>query len=206
MQILTAQIQDSSSSSYFFNEFGISGIQQNGSITTRKHKLGFGIGAYHSGSPEKIVNIVMGIEYNYNRQYGEYIYLGRFASINDISLDLHSLAIPIAARFNVAPDVLFFLEAGVFLEIPLYGRWTGTETYNVPGEPYTQKKISRSESVDPLFGPAFGLGVTIPVSNKAIVLKFDYRGAILNSQNVNNKDEELKAGSPYSKFMIAFKI
>ena len=103
-------------SALFFNEFCVSLNKTNVQDYNSNDGIGFGVGAYHTFLPDKIVNILLGFEYNRTSQFIENMYEGHFANATNLTYFINSLSIPITARFYAGKRIKIFFETGYFLD------------------------------------------------------------------------------------------
>jgi hypothetical protein len=160
-------------------EFGISAnrtIIKNENISDR---YGFGIGAYHSFLPDKMFNVIVGMEYNRTSYFIENLHGGHFDHYTDLTYHLNYISIPLGLRMNIGKKVKFFIETGGYADLIISSNRKGTEHTYYPDssnhEVYKDFKIDEKAGCSSSFGVYFGIGLRIPISKFELIIKPDYK-------------------------------
>lgn len=80
------------------------------------NQLGFGIGVYHTFSPEKKFNTILGVEFNRNNQVISYMHEEDNSYATDVKFHTSALSLLAVSRYSIGRRTKVFVEAGVFLE------------------------------------------------------------------------------------------
>ena len=133
---------------------------------------------------DKNVNILVGFEFNQTTQFKESMYASHFSSIRDLTYYLNYLSLPVTARFNVGKKVLSFFETGLFVDLNVGSRRTGTQYTSRPDGNnqyiYTETEINEKARVSSFnFGASIGIGVKVPISKFHLIIKPDYKFGLL---------------------------
>lgn len=166
-------------SSFFFNELNISVNRTVLENDNTQGRFGFGVGLYRYWGGDSWFNMLTGISYDKTSQFKKNVYNGHFSNISDVTYNLHSLSIPLLARFNVGNSVDFFAETGLFLGLNVAANREGTFYSSVPGKEavtITQKETIKLSN--PNGGFLLGFGSNIPIKDYAFVIKFGYQFGI----------------------------
>ena len=193
-------------SAFFFNEFTVSINKTDVQDHNSNDGIGFGIGAYHTFLSDKIVNILLGFEYNRTSQFIENMYEGHFANATNLTYFINSLSIPITARFNVGKRIKFFCETGFFLDLNIGARRKGTmHTYLLNENNqivYKEFEIDEKANISTLnYGILIGIGVKVPISRFQLIIKPDYKFGIKALY-----DYQDQVYNRYFRIMIGLKI
>jgi hypothetical protein len=190
------QEEEKTKPSFPFNEFGISINRTNVSTYGNTDRLGCGAGMYRSFVAVRRLDFVFGVEYNYTSQFVEEISYGNVGYENDMTFHIHTISLPFFLRFSMGKDVKFFIESGIFLDIPIVSKKKGyrriSDTSPHPTYPWIPWPIYRNIEVnekagisDINYGPSLGMGVRIPAKSIELIIKADYKTG-LNTFNANN--------------------
>jgi hypothetical protein len=168
--------------------------------------VGFGFGLYHSFLADKMLNLVVGLEYNRTSQIKNRMYNGHYSTAKDMRYNLNAISIPVDVRFNIGSKTKFFLETGAYADLMVHTNRTGTieslVSPNTPEQNYVNKDVNEgvrfANSSGIQFGVHFGIGVRIPVSDYEIVIKPDYKLGLNNMDpdfnNIYNSYFRLNVG------------
>ncbi len=163
----------------FFNELSLSVNRSVVKNDNTSNRFGFGFGLHKSWMDSSWFNLLTGISYDKTSQFKNNVYNGSFSNVSDVTYNLHSLSIPVLARFNVGRSMKFFVESGLFLELNVRANREGTFRSSIPGEGiqevFDKEKIKVS---NPNGGFLLGIGSSIPISNYAFIVKFGYQFAM----------------------------
>ncbi len=170
-------------SALFFNEFCVSLNKTNVQDYNSNDGIGFGVGAYHTSLPDKIVNVLLGFEYNRTTQFIENMYEGHFANATDLTYSINSISIPVTARLNAGKRIKFFCETGFFLDLNVGARRKGTKHTYLPDENnqivYKEFEIDEKANISNInYGILAGIGVKVPISRFQLIIKPDYKFGI----------------------------
>jgi hypothetical protein len=145
-------------------------------------RYGFGFGIYHSFMSKKMINIILGIEYNRTSQFKEYMYEAHFAHLTDVTYNLNCFSFPLGLRLNIGSKTKVFIETGGFADIVIYSHKSGTYHSYQPGDNniinYFEKKIEESANLSNSVGFYFGIGFRIPISRFELIIKPEYKYGI----------------------------
>lgn len=169
--------QDSTRKVDFFNEFVV-GLNK----TTRPsndfdQSLGFGVGAYRVINNQEIVNLVFGFEYNLNRQFYDEFSEGRYAHGWNMQYTVQSATIPLYIRCSIGKNLKAFVEFGFYADIVFNSKRKGTiHTWPPNGGPTKELAVNESAQLSNFnYGLYGGVGMRIPMKNKGLIIKSDYR-------------------------------
>ncbi|MDL2296857.1 PorT family protein [Bacteroidales bacterium OttesenSCG-928-C03] len=148
-------------------------------------RFGFGIGAYSVLFSQKRCNLILGLEYNKNNLFVEYINTnGKWGGGNyNTTYSINNIGIPVCFRVNMGKKVIFFIEAGAFFDFAIWGKGDGTYKlvrYNLDStitrieKPFNDKVSYKAPNV----GIQGGVGLRIPVQKHEILIKGDYKWGI----------------------------
>jgi len=152
------------------------------------NRFGFGAGFYCPFFDQKRCNLIVGLEYNRNSLFIEYMNTnGKFGGGNyNTTYTINNISVPVCFRVNIGQKVKFFVEAGTFFDLAIFGREKGTYKVilNNPIDSTTTKidrpfdnKIAYKM---PNFGIQGGIGLRIPIKQYEILLKGDYKWGMRN--------------------------
>lgn len=193
---LIARGQDSSK--FFFDEVGVSVNRTHLFDETTEDRFGFGVGAYHSFRPEKVMNIVFGLELYHTSQFKERAEAKRFSHREDVTYSINTISVPVGARVNFGSDTKIFIEPGIFGGFAIYSKLTGTvHTYSPNENNEIESNEYKVEEGAPLSNSAgfyLGAGVRIPVSKYELIIKPDYRLGTQLGEGIPNSYYRLNIG------------
>jgi len=163
-----------------FSEFVVSMNRTDLKDQNTENGNGFGIGIFKSFLDNKKVNIIFGLEFNRTSQIKKSMYGGQFAHSTDVIYNFNWFSIPVTTRINFGEKIKFFIEPGIFVDIPISTREKGTLHSYIPNEEnqieYTETEYDKKASQIGLnYGLSFGLGMIIPISKVKLIIKPDYR-------------------------------
>ncbi|VAW29616.1 hypothetical protein MNBD_BACTEROID07-1944 [hydrothermal vent metagenome] len=169
-------------STFFFDTFAASvnmTYVRGGQVNSR---AGFGLGLYRTMLPQKRVNLLFGIEYNYTSRFAKQLFKGKYSTAYDVTYSVSSISMPFTVRVNMGKRVKFFLETGVFFEVNIGGREKGTSvTWFYPSgknDSIYSKEIRYNEKGDISsfnYGFSAGIGISIPMGKHFLIIKPEYK-------------------------------
>lgn len=170
---------------FIFNEFNVSLNRTNLANSNTADRYGFGLSVARVGMTEKRFNFVFGFEYNLTRQYKKLMYEGHFASSTDIEYTINHLSVPFACRYNIGNKTRFFLEAGIFMDLLINSKSSGTMHTSLPDQNnnivYKEFTFKEKSGLAPFnYGPSAGAGLRLPFKNRELILKADFRYGLRN--------------------------
>lgn len=170
---------------FIFNEFNVSINRTNLATSNTEDRYGFGLSVARVGMKEKCFNVVFGFEYNLTRQYKKLMYEGHFASSSDIEYSINHLSVPFVCRYNLGNKTRFFLEAGIFMDLLINSKRSGTMYTSLPDQNnaivYKEFTFKEKAGLAPFnYGPSAGVGLCLPFKNKELILKADYKYGLRN--------------------------
>jgi len=145
-------------SKFYIGEFYLSINSTLPSFTGLHPKIGGGIGARLYLLKDTRVNAILGLEINRNSVVVDNFDVHHYYNVDDVTVDIYTLTIPLGLQLNIDSKKRFFLETGFFMDIALYGN---------------NKKAGGT-----FLGPSGGLGVKIPKNKYNLVFKLDYKYGI----------------------------
>lgn len=130
--------------------------------------LGGGFGANLVFRDAHTLSFKTGFEVNYFHTWNRSVYMGHMSGKSNVHYRFCNLSIPAMLRIHVGERVKFFLEAGVYLGIPLAGRMTSDyhTTPSYPGDIAINETLKEKFEGYFSVSPAVGLGVIFPVSER----------------------------------------
>lgn len=129
---------------------------------------GGGFGANLVFRDTRVVSFKTGLETNFFHTWNKSVYVGKMASSTDVHYRFWNLSIPLMLRVHAGERVKFFVEAGIYLGIPVTG-YTTSDYYSYPSYPGDDNTIqTRRETFEGYFSvsPAVGMGGIFPVSKR----------------------------------------
>ncbi len=193
---------------FFFDTFAASvnmTYVRGGRVDSR---AGFGLGLYRTMLPQKRVNILFGIEYNYTSRFTKQLFKGKYSTAYDVTYSVSSISMPFTVRVNMGKRVKFFLETGVFFEVNIGGREKGTSvTWFYPsGEndsTYSKETRYNEKGDIPGFNYGFsaGIGISIPMGKHYLIIKPDYKQGLVPVYDYM----DVLPGN-YFRMIVAFKL
>jgi len=187
----------------FFNEFCGSINRSNVKDYNTKDKLGFGLGIYHAFLSDRTINIIVGLELNRISQFKISLYGGHFTHKSNVTFNTNYLSFPLNLRLNIGKKTKLFFESGGFADFNIGGKNTGTLYTYYPEENLQISEFENKGGLPSSFGISFGLGINIPISNFALIIKGDYNIG-LNDLKYSGAYEEFQ--SKYLRILVGFKI
>ena len=149
---------------------------------------GFGVGFYNAFFSQKRCNLITGLEYNVvfrNMIFLEDDFQGRY----------HYIGIPANVRVNFGKKVTFFIEAGVFFDPIVIEK-------RIFYEKEKSKEAKTTYMHKPDFGFSGGIGLRIPVKKHEILVKSDYKLAMIRFFDYSR----IHFLNEYWRFGVGFKI
>lgn len=189
------------SNKYFFNEFSVSINRTELMNNNTENRFGFGIGAYRSFMPEKLISIIFGFEFNRTNQFKKSLYESHFANSMDITYHLNSLSIPLNSRINFGRRIKLFIETGIFLDLYISKIRDGVMyTYEINKQNQIEYKVFNFKGDANIlnfnYGPSIGMGLMIPLSKYKINLLVEYKSGLRTlydyRDHIKNKYLQLK--------------
>jgi hypothetical protein len=169
-----------------------------------ENRFGFGMGLYYTFFNQKRCNLITGLEYNRNVQLKKHTYGGHFSNNYNVRYTINNLGLPLYFRVNMGQKVMFFVEAGAFLDFIIAGREKGEYKTIISIDSTTKKYDGKFDNPIsykmPNFGISGGIGLRIPVKGHEIVVKVDYKWGM---RNINKGYESLY--NKYWRFTLGFK-
>ena len=98
---------------------------------------------------------------------------------------INSIGVPVCFRVNMGKKVKFFVEAGTFFDLYIFGREKGrfkvvlyspTDSTRKIDRPFDRKILYKM----PNFGIQGGIGLRVPIQKHEILFKGDYKWGIRN--------------------------
>ncbi|MBC8321505.1 MAG: hypothetical protein H8E34_12370 [Bacteroidetes bacterium] len=190
----------------FFSELVVSVNRTDLENQNTENGNGFGIGIYQSFRDNKKVSLILGFEFNRTSQLKKSMYGGHFAYTTDVKYNFSWLSIPLTTRINFGGRIKFFIEPGIFVDIPIGAREKGTLHSYLPNEDnqieYKETEYDKKASQIGLnYGLSFGLGIIIPVSKVNLIIKPDYR---LGMKSIYDYQDQIN--NKYFRINIGIKI
>lgn len=146
-------------------------------VETDRTFYGGGFGANIIFMDKHTLSFKTGLETNFFHTWNKGAYVGKMASSTNVHYNYWNLFIPLILRLHVGERVKFFVEAGGYLGIPLFGN-TASKYYSYP---MYQGDVSinetRVEQYEGYFSlsPAVSLGGIFPVSQRVnLILKPEF--------------------------------
>ena len=173
-------------------------------------RFGFGGGVYLRFFNQKRCHLVAGIEYNRNCLFRENVNNGGHwgGGYNDVFNTINNIGFPVSFRVNMGKKAIFFIEAGVFLDLIIFGREksAGGGVSYIIDSTITNKVFSPFNEIKhykmPNFGLLGGVGLRIPIQKWEIILKGDYKWGVRDlEQSYRNP-----VYSRYWRFSAGFKM
>jgi hypothetical protein len=182
--------------SFPFDEFTISTNKTIVADENTKDRFGFGAGIYHVFLKQKKLNLISGVEFTNTNQF-KYsgTNINKYAYSRDVTYHMNTVSIPFSVRFNMGKKTRFFFETGVYLDVNITGRMTGTifsarQVVDSTGQYHLvgyEGRLDEHSSLKGFNGGASGgIGVSIPLSSKLdLLIKSDYRYGIRDLSDYN---------------------
>ncbi len=195
-------------STFFFDTFAASvnmTYVRGGQVDSR---AGFGLGLYRTMLPQKRVNLLLGLEYNYTSRFTGRLFKGKYSKAYDVTYSVSSISMPITVRGNVGKQVKFFLEAGVYFEVNIGGREKGTIiTYFYPSDEngkvyFKETQYNEKDDVSSInYGFSAGIGISIPLGKHYLIIKPDYKFGMVPVYDYMDA-----LSNNYFRMIVAFKL
>ena len=203
--LLNTFIYSQNDSTLFFDEYNIS-INTVNSKNNNDYQIGFGFGAYHTFLSDKIINVLLGLEFNHTNQHLSGLKEGHFQHVSDVTFSINSLSIPLTTRINIGSKVKIFIETGIYADINLIAWMKGTRYSYVPNEnnqiEYKEYDISESTGITTFnYGISLGFGIKIPFFKHFIIVKPEYK---LGLRTLYDYQTDLY--NSYIRIVLAFKF
>ncbi|HIP36451.1 MAG TPA: hypothetical protein EYG85_06320 [Crocinitomix sp.] len=158
---------------YLVDEYNISLNRAGFKPLNSNDGLGFGIGITRLLRQQKKLNVSIGFEYNLTRRYYEYT---SFKKEQYIKHNLNNITIPIGLRYNLGQKIIFFMEFGLFTDIVFRIKTKVlTITQNIDETTKKTEGIYIHSLPGHSFGLTNGIGLKIPINNRQLIIKTDYR-------------------------------
>jgi hypothetical protein len=175
----------------FFNEISISLNKSSLPPPDLSQVPGFGFGVYRKSNDEKLFSFHFGFEFNKSKHFLRYTYEGRFAHAKDVLFKFQNISIPINLQLNFGKEVNFFMEMGVFADLIFKSQKQGTMYTYLPDQnnqiSLKQSYFSGRSYISGLgYGPSVGAGIRLPIKDKHLIFKTDYRFGLKNHLDPDN--------------------
>jgi hypothetical protein len=186
-------------SKFFLNEFAISINESLPSDGSFGQNIGFGLGVYHSLTTHKYIDLVFGVEYNRINQF-QISQSKPYWPKEEVTYTTDNVSIPLSVRYIFGEHFRFYFETGLYGDLNLKTNKTGYLHFWVPSgsnlTEHRQKEINETVgTVFINFGFDLGIGCMIPISEKEILITFDYKyGFIQLNDEIYNRYLRLKLG------------
>lgn len=192
-------------STLFFDEYNTS-INAIDSENNNNYNIGFGFGAYHTFLSDKIINVLLGLEFNHTNKYISTISEGHFQYVSDVIFSINSISLPLTARLYLGKKIKFFIETGIYTDINLFGWIKGARYSYLPDEnnqiEYKEYDVSESTGITTFnYGVSLGLGIRIPFLKHFIIVKPEYKLGLRNLYDYNTE-----INNSYFRVVLAFKF
>lgn len=162
---------------YFFNEIELSANYVTAPNQQRMDNFGIGGGVFHSMFDRKRFNFIFGLEYNLTNQFQYQLSnAGHSDYWTNSIIQSHYISVPLNVRFNIGKRVRFFVQAGIFIDFPLFLRINGT--VHLPPDYIQEKKVSYKQQADINYGFSAGLGFQMPIGLYSLLIKMEYKRGI----------------------------
>jgi hypothetical protein len=172
------QEEEKAKRSFPFQEFTVSMNRTNVSSFGNENRFGCGAGMYYSHTPQKRLDLMLGIEYNYTSQFASIEYqVPVMTHKENVTFHIHDLSLPLFVRFNIGRNVKYFVESGFSFDFSLLARKNGYGIYSAGEEEMMTKFSLNAQGMVgvPHLGAFGGMGVRIPMKNIEWIVKADYK-------------------------------
>ncbi len=163
---------------FFLNEFQISVNRMVPNENSSETGFGYGIGAYHAFRTEKMLNLLLGLEYNRISQFKDFLHSGRYQNAYDITLVANCMSLSFGPRFNIGTNTKVFFDTGIYADLVLKSQKSGVrDSWYLGEEGMIPTRIPVNEDADlsHTAGIFIGTGLRIPISKIELILSADYR-------------------------------
>ncbi len=172
------------SSQPFISEMAVSINQTNVGDANTKDHIGFGIGAYHEFERSERLSLVLGLEYNYTHQFKEVVKESDFVTRTNTDYYLNALSVPAGIRFAGGNELRYFVETGLYADLMVQSIRSGTlsETNSGSGSNPEISTFEERAGVSSFIGAYIGIGLQIPIAERSILIRPDYKLAFSSSE------------------------
>ena len=155
----------------------------------RENRFGVGTGALVALGKGAHWQFLAGAEYNYTRQHFATIPLPNDLELNNIGLRLHTVSLPVGARFNVDKRGRMFVDAMVSLDSHVKAQFMGN-IWPLHAGVHPERAYEEQLDVQRVnAGFQAGIGIAIPAGPLDIVVKPEYK---INLRPLNDWPDDFK--------------
>lgn len=158
---------------FLFDEFSVSVNRTNVQDDNTEDIFGFGLGVYRGFMADKMLNVMVGLEFNRTSQFKKFMYESHSSHSAEVTYSLNCISIPVGLRVNVGSKTKFFIEAGGFGDLAISSNRSGT--LHGPDVFTPPKDFDKKAGLSPTVGIYFGMGMRIPISRFELVVKPEYK-------------------------------
>ena len=163
-------------STFFFDQFTCTINQTIFSENIPVGEAGFGFGIYHTFRKNKIIELPLGFEFNRTSYLQEVIYESKYTTLYNAQFGMNAISVVLTPRISFGKKFKFILEAGVYGDSFARSRRTAHVNYsNYSDTIFKEYDEDKYIHTAPKFGIQAGTGLIIPIKNKAILVKLDYK-------------------------------
>ncbi len=186
------------------SEFTLSINQTTVSDLNTDDHIGFGIGVYRTFEKTEHLSLILGLEYNYTHQFKKEVRESESVTRTNTNYYLNALSIPAGIRLTGGNGLRYFVETGLHADIMVQPIRSGT-LVETSSSTNSNPKISTFEEragVSSFWGAYIGLGIQIPVGDRAILIRPDYKLA-LNSDSLSDFED---LSNNYMRVQVGFRF
>ncbi len=163
---------------FFLDEFQISANRIVPNENSSETGFGFGIGTYHTFRSQKMLNLLLGLEYNRLSQFKDFLYASRYPQAWDITLVANCMSLSFGPRFNIGTHTKVFFDTGIYADLVLKSQKSGTNYGCIPEGVATicpLIQVKEDVRLSHTKGIYIGTGLRIPISKIELIVSADYR-------------------------------
>ncbi len=163
---------------FFLDEFQISANIMVPNENSSETGFGFGIGTYHTFRTEKMLNLLLGLEYNRISQVIDFIHMSHLINAYDIALVADCMSLSFGPRFNIGTNIKVFFDTGIYADFVIKSQKSGVRDsvgFGEEGMIFTRIPVNEDADLSHTAGIFIGTGLRIPVSKIELILSADYR-------------------------------
>jgi hypothetical protein len=163
---------------FFLDEFQISANIMVPNENSSETGFGFGIGAYHTFRPQKMLNLLLGLEYNRISQVIDFIHMSHLINAYDIALVADCMSLSFGPRFNIGTHTKVFFDTGIYADLVLKSQKSGTKVFCYHDEEdiiCADIPVKEDVRLSHTKGIYIGTGLRIPISKIELIVSADYR-------------------------------